>query len=195
VERMALDTGGWGRLVWMPTFDAENQVRYSKEQRPFVSVSRNGELIPEVKQVIALIAKHHLVLATGHSSPSEGLLLIREGRTRAVGQIVVTHAMIAPIHMSLEQMKDAAGLGAYIEFVYNGLVGPYKEFSFADYARAIQAVGPEHCILSSDMGQPANPVHPDGLLQFFEGLKREGITEAQIATMAKTNPAKLLGLK
>src|ERR1035437_5424802 len=37
VEHMASVKGGWGRVVWMPTFDAENQVRYSKENRPFVS--------------------------------------------------------------------------------------------------------------------------------------------------------------
>src|SRR5262249_5682494 len=47
VEHMTQVAGGWGRLVWMSTFDAENQVRYSKENRPFVSVSRNGELLPE----------------------------------------------------------------------------------------------------------------------------------------------------
>src|SRR6516225_9428378 len=35
VERMVLTKGGWGRVIWMPTFDAENQVRYSKENRPF----------------------------------------------------------------------------------------------------------------------------------------------------------------
>src|SRR5580704_13641350 len=29
VERMTRVKGGWGRVVWMPTFDAENQVRYS----------------------------------------------------------------------------------------------------------------------------------------------------------------------
>src|SRR5579872_5743943 len=40
VERMIKDKGGYGRVVWMPTFDAENQVRYSKEDRPFVSVSK-----------------------------------------------------------------------------------------------------------------------------------------------------------
>src|SRR6266550_5397645 len=59
VERMTMVKGGWGRVVWMPTFDAENQVRYSKENRPFVRVSRNGELLPEVKEVIGLIARHH----------------------------------------------------------------------------------------------------------------------------------------
>ena len=74
VEHMAAVSGGWGRIVWMPTFDAENQVRTSKESRPFVSVTKNGELLPDVRDVIAVIAKRDLVLATGHSAPSEGLL-------------------------------------------------------------------------------------------------------------------------
>ena len=54
IERMTMVKGGLGRVVWMPTFDAENQVRFSKENRPFVSVSKNGQLLPEVKEVIAL---------------------------------------------------------------------------------------------------------------------------------------------
>jgi microsomal dipeptidase-like Zn-dependent dipeptidase len=108
--------------------------------------------------------------------------------------MVVTHAMIAPIHMSDAQMLEAAKMGAYIEFVYNGLIGSAKEFTFKDYARAIRYVGVEHCILSSDMGQPANPLHPDGLLALFDGLKEEGITEGEINRMAKENPARLLGL-
>src|SRR5467141_1026923 len=58
VERMTRVKGGWGRVVWMPTFDAENQVRFSKENRPFVSVSKNGSLLPEVKEVLAIIAKN-----------------------------------------------------------------------------------------------------------------------------------------
>jgi hypothetical protein len=45
-----------------------------------------------------------------------------------------------------------------------GLIGLNKELDFGDYAKAIRAIGIEHCILSSDMGQPGNPVHPDGLL-------------------------------
>src|SRR3954467_9736657 len=65
VEHMTQVSGGWGRIVWMSTFDAENQVRYSRENRPFVSVARSGELLPETKAVIAVIAKHGLVLATG----------------------------------------------------------------------------------------------------------------------------------
>src|SRR6202158_4212144 len=53
VDHMARVSGGWGRLVWMSTFDAENQVRYSKENRPFVSVARQGALSPGAKAVIS----------------------------------------------------------------------------------------------------------------------------------------------
>src|ERR1700676_4699199 len=62
VEWMTKVKGGWGRVVWMPTFDAENQVRYDKANRPYASVSKNGRLLPEVNQVLALIAKHKLTM-------------------------------------------------------------------------------------------------------------------------------------
>jgi hypothetical protein len=192
IERMVMVKGGFGRVVWLPTFDAENQVRYSKENRPFVPVSKNGALLPEVKQVIALAAKHGLTLETGHSSAEEGLMIIAEAKRAGVRNVVVTHAMLAPIHMSIAQMKQAAALGAYIEFVYNALIGPNKEFEFADYVKAIRAVGVEHCILSSDLGQAANPVHPDGLAAFFAGLKQAGLTQSEIDQMSKTNPARAL---
>jgi hypothetical protein len=195
VERMTMMKGGYGRVVWMPTFDAENQVRYSKENRPFVAVSRNGELLPEVKQVIALAATHNLVLETGHSSAAEALMIVREARKQGVRHIVVTHAMLAPVRMTVPQMREAAALGAYIEFVYNALVGPNKMFGMPEYAAAIRQVGPEHSILSSDLGRVGNPLHTDGLLAFFAGLKAAGFTDAEIAMMSRTNPARVLGLE
>jgi hypothetical protein len=194
IERMVLVKGNWGRVVWLPTFDAENQVRFSKENRPFVSVSKGGHLLPEVTQVIELAAKHHLTLETGHSSPEEGLLIVREARKQGVEHIVVTHAMLAPVRMTVAQMRDAASHGAYIEFVYNGVFGTGKEYEMKDYARAIREVGAKSCILASDMGQVGNPLHPDALVAFFAGLRREGISQEDIDLMSRTNPARALGL-
>jgi hypothetical protein len=194
VEHMTQVKGGWGRVVWMPTFDAENQVKYSKESRPFVSVSKEGALLPEVREVISLIAKHNLTLATGHSSPEEDLMLIREARRAGVRSIVVTHAMLPPVGMNIDQMRQAAQICADIEFVYNALIGRSKAFDVPEYARAIRAVGPGHCILSSDLGQAGNPLHPDGLLAFFAALRDEGFQVSEIERMAKVNPARLLGL-
>jgi hypothetical protein len=195
VERMVMMKGGWGRVIWMPTFDAENQVRYSKEDRPFVSVAKDGQLLPEVKQVIALAAKHGLTLETGHSSAEEGLMILREARRQGVQHMVVTHGMIAPVRMSVAQMREAAQLGAYIEFVSNGLIGRNKEFELGDYVKAIRQVGPQFCILSSDLGQVGNPLHPDGLAAFFASLAGAGFSTADIDLMSKTNPARALGLK
>jgi hypothetical protein len=195
VEHMTHVKGGWGRVVWFPTFDAENQVRYDKANRPYASVSKNGRLLPEVNQVLALIAKHKLTMETGHSSAEEGLMLIRAAKGLGVTSMVVTHAMEPPIQMNIEQMKQAAAMGAYVEFVYNALISSKTGLAMSDYAPALRAVGPEHCILSSDLGQAGNPLHPDGLEAFFRELRAQGFTVAEIDRMAKTNPAKLLGLE
>jgi hypothetical protein len=103
--------------------------------------------------------------------------------------------MLAPVQMSLDQMRDAAQLGAYIEFVYNALIGPNRALEMRDYAKTIRELGPKLCILSSDLGQAGNPLHPDGLQAFFTGLAKEGFTPAEIDLMAKTNPARALGLQ
>ena len=195
VQRMTMVKGGLGKVVWMPTFDAENQVRFSKESRPFVAVSRNGALLPEVKEVLDLIAKHNLVLATGHSTPAESLMTIREAKARGVKHIVVTHPAIDPVRMSNAQMKEAAAMGAYLEFVTNAVIGISAIYKPAEYAAMIRAAGPEFVILSSDLGQAGNPLHCDGLEQMFELLRANGFSVAEIERMAKTNPARLLGLE
>ncbi len=195
VERMTRVKGGWGRIVWMPTFDAENQVRTLKSNQPFVPVSKDGKLLPEVLEVLDLIAKHRLVLATGHSTPAEVRLLIAEAKARGVKSIVVTHGMLSPVSMTAAQMREAAQAGAYVEFVGNAVVGTTTAFTMKDYAAAMKGVGWERVILSSDFGQAGNPLHPDGLEQIFKGLRAQGVTSAQIDRIVKQNPAALLGIQ
>jgi hypothetical protein len=194
VEHMTRVTGGWGRIVWMPTFDAENQVRYSRENRPFASVARAGELLPAVKEVLSLIAKHGLVLATGHSAPSETLMLLREGRLAGIQLMVVTHAMNAPVLMDIPQMQEAAKLGAFIEFVGGATAGTEAGARMDRFADAIRKIGPEFCIVSSDLGQSGNPLPPDGFGAFLVALRARGFTDQEINRMSKSNPARLLGL-
>src|SRR5262245_11976805 len=153
VEHMTQVTGGWGRFVWMSTFDAENQVRYSKENRPFVSVSKNGQLLPETKAVIAVIAKHQLTMATGHVSAEEGLMLLREAKAQGVQRMVVTPAINPPIVMTPAQMIQAAQLGAFIEFAGSTMRNASAAQRVESWAAVIRQVGVEHVILSSDLGQ------------------------------------------
>ena len=194
VERMARVEGGWGKVIWLPTADAENQVSVSKEPRPYVSVAKDGKLLPEVLEVFALAAKYDLLVETGHLSAEECLLVVREARRLGVRHVVVTHAMISPVSMTIEQMQAATREGALLEFVYGALLGDKPQLHIGDYARAIRAVGPRACIISSDLGQPGNPLHPAGLEAFFDALLKEGFTQAEIDVMGKTNPSVVLGL-
>jgi hypothetical protein len=195
VEHMTQVAGGWGRLVWMSTFDAENQVRFSKQNRPFVSVSRNGELLPETKAVIAAIAKHNLVMATGHVSAPEALLLLREARRLGAEHAVVTHAMNPPVSMDIAQMQEAAREGAFIEFVGGSLTAGDAVARLDRFADAIRKVGPQFCILSSDLGQKNNALPVDGYAAFLQAMRARGFSEHDVNVMSKDNPAKLLGLR
>jgi len=200
VEHMARTTGGLGRVVWMPTFDSEHSHRVGQPNPLHVPVSRDGKLLPEVLDVLDVMAKYNLALATGHSSPAESLLLIEAAKARGIDRIVVTHPLPDPIAMDIETQKKAASLGALLEYKFNSTLAPNaawpSEFvSMPDTLAAVKAVGPENVIISSDLGQQGNPVHTDGLILFIQAMKKAGFTESEIDTMMRRNPAKFLGLK
>ncbi len=58
----------------------------------------------------------------------------------------------------------------------------------------IKAVGPAHCIISSDSGLPGLPGHADALVHSARILREAGFSEADLDLMFKANPAKVLGL-
>ena len=199
VEEMVKMTGGWGRVVWMPTLDAENVRRKAGSDLPFTSVSRDGKLLPEVEEVLAVIARNKLVLATGHSSPEEDLMLVREGRRLGVEHMVVTHPMSNSVLMNIAQMQEAAKTGAFIELVYvptltKASINRKAQFSVADVADTIRKVGSESVILSTDMGQVGFPPPPEGMAAYIAELRAQGVTQRELDRMTKENPARLLGL-
>jgi hypothetical protein len=199
VKHMVAIKGGYGRIVWLPTFDAENAVKYTKGTGPYVSVSKDGHLLPNVLELINFIAQHHeLVLETGHVSAEEGLMAVHEAHHRGVTHLVVTHAMSAPIRMTIPQMKVAAQDGAFIEFVYGATQGANPVVTVSDYAKAIREIGPKSCILATDYGSlqsPPRALEPDGLLEFMQVIHKEGISVDDINLMVKTNPALVFELK
>ncbi len=190
VRQLVAFSGGRGKVVWLPTFDAEFWMTRAGDPGEFVPVMRDGQPDPALAEIFDLIAEHDLVLAMGHSSPEEVLALIPEARSRGVRQILVTHGLGQ--QPSRSQLAEMAEQDAVIELVW--LAVGNGEFSLSDYAAAIREIGPEHFLLSSDLGQEMNPLHPDGLKAFIEGLRAEGVSEADIDLMIRKNPARLLGL-
>lgn len=199
VKNMLLMTGGLGKVVWLPTHNAENDASRRTGIASIV-IARDGKLMPNVVELIDFIAQHpELVLETGHISAEEVLLVTREAKLKGVKHVVVTHAMYYVENMSIPQMKQAAADGAYLEFCADGPhVGPQPRRTVAEYAEAIRQVGPQHVILSTNFGSvrnPPDPMHPKGMLDFMNALHKEGLSVADINMITKTNPALALGLK
>ncbi|OJU08213.1 MAG: hypothetical protein BGN85_02325 [Alphaproteobacteria bacterium 64-11] len=196
VRHMAAITGGYGKVVWLPTFDVDSAEKRAKHL-PAVPVSRGGMLLPNVLALLDYIATQpQLLLETGHITPQEGLLLIEAARTRGIRHLVVTHAV--NMGWTVPEMKKAAGMGAYMEFVYHSTFGPHQEMTLASYAAMMKEVGPAHCILATDLGGVTAgikyPLEPRGMLDFMKAMQRHGLSVAEIDRMAKTNPAEALGL-
>ena len=204
IRRMVTFSGSRGKVVWLPTFDAENHVKHFGENRPFVRVVQQGQPVPELKTIFQLVAEHDLVLATGHSSAAECLLLIRAAAAAGVTKMLVTHAMADPIAMNTDQLQQVAQLGAKIECVWlTNLSGPkshlpnmrhWRRVTTRDYIAAFRTVGTQHFVLASDLGQYLNPIHTDGLTAFILELQAAGITDTQIDQLARQNAAALLGM-
>ena len=198
VRQAAAFKGKKLRVVWMPTFDSENEVTFLKQNRPFVSIQRDGKLLPETMEVLQIIARENIVLATGHSSAAEDLLLIREAKKLGINHIIVTHPLARAQHMTIPEMQEAAKMGAYIELCGASLLPtqePNGKIPVEVYVNVIRSVGPDHVILSSDLGQAINPVHTDGWKLFLDILRNAGISDKELDAMDKTNPAALLGLQ
>jgi len=190
VRQMAAFSGERGKVVWLPTFDSEFYVTREGSSDPFVSVLEDGRPVADLIEVFSLVAENDLVLAMGHSSPEEVLALIPVAREQGVETILVTH--VFGQDATRRQIRQMAAAGAIMELDW--LAAYTNPLLLDDYVEVIQSVGAESFIISSDFGQEGNPDHATGMRDFIAALRSREINQEQIDTMAKYNPASLLGL-
>jgi hypothetical protein len=193
VRRMVEVEGRRGKIVWCPTVDAENQVKFSRSNLPFVSVVKDGQPVPAMADIFRLVAANDLVFATGHSSSEESIILLEAARRAGVKRLLVTHALSETTHATPAQMKRMIAQGALLEVVYLAHLGA-NALPISACVDAIRSVGAEHFVMSSDLGQPNNLPHTDGLRAFIAALQAGGITDHEIDLIVRRNPAHLLSL-
>jgi hypothetical protein len=193
---------GYGKMVMMASDDTVMQLAASKATTPPVYVVRNGQVTPEAKAVIAMIKKHNLSMTTGHNSGAEAILLIKEAVAQGIPaeRTGVTHANISPPGLTVDEMKQVAALGGYVQMCTQSQRAFTPEAQKAldtrndRIASLIKEVGADHVIIESDLGQAGNEYHPDGIAAFVRNMWARGISQADTDKMTKDNPAKFLGI-
>jgi hypothetical protein len=205
VEWMHRVYGGRGKVVWLPTFEADRHVKVlSKPDARGLVVAPGGQVTPEMEAILKIIARENLVLATGHVHPEEIIAVVRRGRDLGVKNMLITHGLTNVPGLSMAQAKQVAEMGAVIEVCFlQFLAGPNAPLAFLTHwtqvnaknvAQAVKEIGAKSLVISSDLGQSSNMTHPDGIEAAIGAMKREGISDADIDVMMRKNPARLLGL-
>jgi hypothetical protein len=208
VDNMVKFTGGCGKIVWLPTHDAANHKSFFAKKPDAGGIrviDASGNVIPQLREVLKIVAKADIIFATGHVSAKEVLASVKAAKQEGVRKILVTHAMQSPGELSIDDLKQCVEVGAFIEHCYlTYLMGPqaalgwmkgWKHVSIDEFAKAIKEVGAQNTVIATDLGQYMSPTPADGMKEFILGLMSKGITQEQINWVAKKNPARLLGLE
>lgn len=183
-----------GKIVWLPTSFSVAQRRAEGKNDGVVTVIDN-KVVPALVDICKLIAQHNLVLATGHLSPEEIFVVVAEAQRQGVQKIVITHPEIGTVNMSIADQQALAKSGVYFERVYAQPLGGGKyKSNLVTNLEAIEKVGYQSTIIATDSGQVENPPWNESIVEYITFLEKQGISQAELAVMTKTTPAKLLDL-
>ena len=206
VEWMHRVYGGRGKVVWLPTFESDKHAKtFSKPDAVGLTVAPGGKVSPEMEAILKIIARENLLLATGHVHAEEVLAVVAKGKELGVKNMLVTHGLTSVPGLTMAQAKQVADMGGVIEICFLQFqAGPNAPLPFLTHwtqinakhvAQALKELGPNAVVVSTDLGQSSNMVHPDGVEAAIAAMKKEGISDADIDTMMRKNPARLLGLQ
>jgi hypothetical protein len=202
------------RIVWLPTVSSENEfgevehadpdgkvpvwVRFELElraagvdPRPVPVVDADGQPCPELLGVLAVIARHDLVLATGHLSRDEIFAVVGAAVRADVKTIVVTHPEFPSQRISPADQVELARQGALMERAFTT---PHTgQCTWDEVFAATRAVGAAHTVWGSDLGQTFNPPVEDGLALMADRFLEAGFSEQEVRSMAVENTRRLAG--
>ena len=203
------------RTVWMPTVNSigemeevhsfapgapmpvwmkfEVSLREAGVQpEPVAILDQDGALLPAVRRVLDVAARHQLVLATGHLAREEIFAVVDGALAAGIRDVVVTHPEFPSQNLSIDDQTELADRGALLERCFTT---PYTgKVSWEHVYEGVRATGVENNVLSTDLGQVFNPPVEDGLALFAGRFLEAGFNEEEVRTMTVTNTRRLAGV-
>jgi hypothetical protein len=202
------------RIVWMPTFDSPAETAGRTEPQPGDNVpiwarlqhelrglglgieavqvtDGAGGVLPETRDVLRAVARHGLVLATGHLSRDDAFAVADAALEEGVDPIVVTHPEFTSQRYSIEDQVALAARGCIFD---RCLSTPWSGKADWEYVfEGIRAVGLERNLFSSDFGNPHYPPVEDGLALWADRLLEAGFGESQVREMIVEGSRRVAG--
>lgn len=188
------------RVVWMPTLDAAchraafglgggfaAQSSGLETRGDGLALLRDGRLIDEAREVMALVKEAGAALATGHVGFDEIRALVVEAEAQGFRKLILTHPYDKAPGLTLDQVASLARPHVRIEFVFCSITPNWRFTDAATIAHCMKTLGPARFVISSDGGQAHNPMPAEGYRQFVQMLHAEGIAADDFRVMCREN--------
>jgi Family of unknown function (DUF6282) len=152
-----------------------------------------GRLMPEIEEIFRMAHDHDAAIFFGHPTKKEFRAMAEFSQKIGFKRGVVDHPFSPFVDLTIEEMKDAAAAGLWLNFTYDEL-SPLLGIDPASMYKAIRTIGPERCTLSSDAGEPLFPNSVESLRLLRNHMAAFGCTSDEINTMCTLNPSFIVGL-
>jgi hypothetical protein len=198
-----------GKVVWLPTLAAEHHLEWEKRGtwkhpasttkiRPAAGVpvlDANRRVRDDTKEILDIVAKTGMALASGHIHASETRIVFEEAKRRGVERLIFTHPEDI-VDANLDDVRAVTAMGAYAEHsLAMFLSSQYASCTEENLREQIEAAGVDRTILCSDLGQVGS-MHPvDGMREGIMMCLRLGYSDADVRKMVSTNTARVLGIE
>ena len=199
-----------GKIVWLPTLTAENHFRWEKTANwvhpastskirpasPVPVLNPDKSVRDDMKEILDVVAKNNMTLASGHLHVSETWIIFEEAKKRGITRLIFTHPEDI-VDASLNDVKGIASMGAYVEHsLCMFLEGcKFKSCEADDLKKHIDAAGVDRTIMCSDLGQVGTFDPIDGIRRGIKLCIDFGYSDADIRKMVSTNTAHVLGIE
>jgi len=178
-----------GKVIWMPNLDASHHIKLDGGTGGIEVIDDSGKVLPELEEIFRIIAKYDMMLSLGHQSTRERFIMIDAAKKAGVKRIEIVHPYEPCTRMTMEQMKMATEMGAYLGIYCTDF---HMFFSMDWTIEVIKEVGPDHIVLGTDLGNWKWPHPVLGYRRFLGMLLDRGVPEADIQKMARINAEKLI---
>jgi len=183
-----------GRLVWLPTKDGGGHTKISNStvHNAISILNDKGHINAQASEVIALVAEHNGVLATGHIGQKEILVLHQYLAKNAPGlRLLINHSLFLTPDLNSSNIESLISPNTYFECCYLTVSPLFSFKSSAQVVSIIKRHPQAQWIIASDAGQPKNLDPVDALCDFHRQLLTHGLSRRQLNQASVTTPENL----
>jgi Family of unknown function (DUF6282) len=152
-----------------------------------------SRLLSEIEEIFRMAQDHDAAIFFGHPTKPEFRAMTEFSQKIGFKKGVVDHPFSPFVNLTIEEMKEAAAAGLWLNFTFDEL-SPLLGIDPANMYKAIRTIGPDHCTLSSDAGEPLFPNSVESLRLLRGYMAAFGCTADEIYTMCTLNPSFIVGL-